>query len=375
MNGFPSEGEGSPVGALTDTMAALGAELEDVHGIAVPARFARPARSHLAVRNGVGVTRHPWGLLTVGGEDRHRFLDDTLTCRMPAAAGDVSYGFLLDPDGRIEVDMYVVDAGDRYLCLTAPGTAGDLATTLAGRTFIQDVAVEDVTGAHVVLGVHGPSAAAKLASVMPDGTPPADPLTMARGVLREQGVSVVRLDAPAGEAGYAVVCRAADGAAVFDALVSLGAMAAPFGHETWLALTLEAGTPLLETELAGRTPNVCGQLTAGVALEKGCFVGQEVVARIANLAEPRERVVGLTAPSLPDAGATVETPSGRAGVLTRRATSPALESTIGMAVVPAATAVGDAVAVDGVDATVAPLPFVEGGEASARRPAYGSGDR
>lgn len=353
-------------------MQRLGGTLTEVGGISVPSSFARPHASHRAVRSGVGVTRHAFGLLTIAGTDREEFLDDTITCHVPGGEGDVTYGFLLDPDGAIETDMYVVNAGDRYLCLTAPGTVEELAETLGSRTFIQDVIVEDVTADHAVFGIHGPAGPTKLSSVMPDGTPPEASLQMARGIVREQGVTLVRLDAPTGECGFAVVCRRDDATAVFDALVNLGAIATPFGYDTWQALTLEAGTPLFETELAGRTPNVCGQLRAGVNLDKGCFIGQEAVARVANLARPRRRLFGLTASRLPDAGSPVNPDDGRSGVLTRRASSPILGSDIGMVFLPTDVEIGATVSVgeSAVESKVVPLPFIEGAEGASRSPQY-----
>lgn len=356
--------------SLSDTIEHLGGDLIDVAGCSIPRSFARPRRSHQAVRNGVGVTVHPRGILVVAGEDRGPFLDDTLTCSLPPEEGEVRYGFLLDPDGQIEADLYLVHAGERFLCLTAPGTAGDLADTLGARTFIQDVTIEDATDEHAVLGVHGPASSTKLTSVMPDGTPPTSPGQMTRGVIREHGVTLVGLDAPTGESGIAVICRRDEAGAVFDALVSLGSMAAPVGYETWQALTLEAGTPSFDTELEGRTPNVCGQLHVGVDLEKGCFVGQEVVARITNRGEIRSRLVGLVAESLPAGGATVSVDGSRPGELTRTTDSPALDAAIGLAVVPADLRPGSTVSVGEQTATVKELPVVETAERSGRVPYY-----
>lgn len=356
--------------SLTSVMERLGATVADHHGIATPTTFARPGRAHQAVRHGVGVTRHPWGVMVVTGEDRRSFLDDTLTCRVPAADGEVAYGLLLDPDGRIEADLYVVAAEDRLVCLTAPGTVSELVAELDERTFIQDVAVEDATDELAVLGVHGVAATPKLASVMPSGQPPGDGRSMTRAVIRDVGVTLVRLGAPTGEPGVAVICRHDEAGGVFDALVSLGSMATPLGLDTWHSLTLEAGTPLFEPELAGRTPNVCGQLPAAVALDKGCFIGQEVVARIANLGAPRERLAGITADTLPTAPGEIETDVGRAGQLTRRAAAPTQPGEIGLAVLPAELTPGTTVHVEGVAATVVSLPFDAGSEGSARLPVY-----
>jgi aminomethyltransferase len=95
-------------------------------------------------------------------------------------------------------------------------------------------------------------------------------------------VSVVRNDDVAGEEGYEVVCAADEAADVWDTLLNHGNNAAPFGYGTWETLTLEAGTPLFHDELAGRVPNVAG-LRNAVDYKKGCFVGQETVARVENV--------------------------------------------------------------------------------------------
>lgn len=359
---------------LREVTDALRADQTDVRGTTVPARFARPDRAHLAVRSGVGVTVHPWGILEVAGDDRRSFLGDTLSCRLPQAEGSITYGFLLDPDGRIEADCYVADVGDALLCLTGPGTAASLAATLGSRTFIQDVEVTDRSGEHAVIGLHGPAVETKLSSVFRRGNVPESRLRLDRGVIREEGVTALRLDAPTGEPGIAILCRLEAAGAIFDALVSLGSPAAPFGYETWLDLTLEAATPLLETELEGRQANVCGQIGTAVDLDKGCFVGQEAVARVANLAAPRKRLVGLHLDDEPP-GREVLLDDESVGVVTRHAKSPVLGSTIAFGVVEA-NAVDATLSAGGgsaaVTARAAALPFVEGSERSGRVPAFPS---
>lgn len=358
---------------LADVTDRLGARFTSVGGVRIPARFARPERTHHAVRSGVGVTVHPWGVIEVSGDDRRAFLGDTLTCRLPDREGPVAYGFLLDPDGRIEADLYVAETSGSLLCLTGPGTASSLAETLGSRTFIQDVSVTDRTDGHVVVGVHGPAVEPKLSSVVRRGEIPESRLAFTRATVRETDTTAVRLDAPAGEPGVAVLCRAAEAGPLFDALVNLGSPAVPFGYDTWLDLTLEAATPLLETELAGRQANVCGQIGDAVDLDKGCFVGQEAVARVANLAEPRERLVGLHVDGPPGADARVQADDDHIGQLTRAMDRPEGDGTIAFAVV-AAEAIGSELSVRGSDgdspATIASLPFVEGSARSGRIPRF-----
>lgn len=353
----------------------LHATFTSVGGNDIPEGFARPERTHQAVRSGVGVTQHPFGLIKITGDDATTFLGDTVTCRLPVEEGDVTYGFLLDPDGLIEVDMYIANIGTGYLCVTSPGTATSLAEMLAERTFIQDVTVEDVSGGHAVFGVHGPMTETMLTSVMREGDPPSGDRPLSRGGIREVGLTLIDIDAPTGETGVLVICETAGSAEVFDALINLGAAAVPFGYATWLDLTLEAGTPLFETELIGRSPNVCGQLGDTVDLSKGCFVGQEVVARTANLGTIRERIVGLTIEEVTDARVPLVDDGTSVGTLTRSADSPSLGRPIAMGVLDTRLEVGATVEVvdSGANATVVDLPVVETGWTSVRLPRYEDG--
>jgi aminomethyltransferase len=297
-------------------------------------------------------------------------VDDTVSNRVPTDDGAGTYALLCDPDGRIEADLYVYATGDQLLLFTPPGLAGDVATEWRGRTFVQDVEVEDVTGQFGVFGVHGPKATEKVASVLGGPGAPDERLSFVRGRIREAGVTVVRGDGLTGEEGYEVVCDAADAVEVYDALVTHGLNAVPFGRRTWETLTLEAGTPLFETELDGVLPNEAGVRNA-VDFEKGCFVGQETVARVENLGHAPRRVVGLAPERLPAAGDPVSDGEDEVGEVTRAAESPTLGEPLALAIV-SFDADPDAVTVDGerVAAAVRELPFVEGSERSARLPTY-----
>ncbi|WP_459194759.1 CAF17-like 4Fe-4S cluster assembly/insertion protein YgfZ [Halosimplex sp. J119] len=353
-----------------------GAEFEERGGRRVAAHYGRPDRTHAAVRNVVGVVEHGYGVLVVEGEDRVDFVDNAVSNRVPAADGEGCYALLLDPSGRIETDMYVYNAadGDRLLLFLPPTEHERVAEDWREKTFIQDVEITDATDDFGVFGVYGPQATEKIASVLNGAASPDHPLSFVRGSMGDAGVTVIRDDGLTGEEGYEVVCAASEAADVFDTLANLGQAAAPFGYHTLETLTLEAGTPLFESELSGRLPNDCGVRNA-LDFEKGCYVGQEVVSRIENRGRPSERLVGLSAEAVPDAGAAVFADDAAVGEVTRAAESPTREEPIAMAALDDDAATGDAdltVRVDGDErpATRVELPFVEGSDDSARRPRY-----
>jgi aminomethyltransferase len=285
----------------------------------------------------------------------------------------------LDPQGRIETDLYVYNAGERLLCFTSPERAAPVAEEWAGNVFIRDVAVREASGEFAVFGVHGPNSTEKIASVLNGAGSPEPELTFVRGSMGGEGVTVIAGDGLAGEEGYEVVCAADAAPRVFETLLSFGMNAVPFGYRTWQTLTAEAGTPLFDTELDGRLPNVLG-LRNALDFEKGCYVGQEVVSKVENRGRPSQRLVGLRLDGgaddgvdrLPEAGAAVTAGDDHIGEVTRAVESPSLEEPIALALVDFDVG-SESLSVesdDAIDAVRTTLPFVDGSAVSERLPSY-----
>ncbi|MFB6295984.1 MAG: aminomethyl transferase family protein, partial [Halobacteriales archaeon] len=190
------------------------ATFEERNDREVVARYHSPGRTHRAVRKGVGAIEMPYGVLEVAGEDRIDYVDDVVTNRVPREEGAGTYALLLDPQGRIETDLYVYNAGERLLVLAPPGKAAWIAEDW--EVFIEDVTIEVATDEYAVFGVHGPQATEKVASVLTGASAPEERLSFVRGSFGEAGVTITRTDAPAGEVGYEVICARGDAAEVFD---------------------------------------------------------------------------------------------------------------------------------------------------------------
>ncbi|GAA0475949.1 aminomethyltransferase family protein [Halococcus dombrowskii] len=349
-----------------------GATFEDRGGVRVAAHYGRPERTHLAVRNVVGVIEMGYGVLTVTGDDRIDFVDNAVSNRVPREDGTGCYALLCDPQGKIETDLYIYTTAERLLVFTPPERAAAVAEEWSGKTFIQDVDITVATEAFGVFGVYGPKATEKIASVLNGASSPEAELAFVRGSMGDDGVTVIRDDGLSGEEGYTVVCDADAAESVFDTLINNGLNAAPFGYDTWEALTLEAGTPLFESELRGRIPNVLG-LRNALDFEKGCYVGQEVVSRVENQGRPSRRLVGLAPEALPEAGAAVFDGDATVGEVTRAVESPVHEKPIALALCDFTLDADElTVRVDGEEraATVETLPFVDGSDRSARLPDY-----
>ena len=339
-------------------------------------RYRRPERTATAVRSGVGVIEMGYGVVEVTGDDRHDFVDDAVSNRVPTTDGEGCYALLLDPQGAITTDMYVYNAGRRLLVFTPPARAEPLVEDWSGKVFIQDVDIRVASADFGVFGVHGPTSTEKVASVLNGAGSPDRQCSFVRGSMGDAGVTVVRTDGPLGEEGYEVVCTADAGGEVFDTLLTRGLNAVPFGYGVFETLALEAGTPLFDTELEGKIPNVAGIRNA-LDFEKGCYVGQEVVSKVENRGRPSERLVGLLPEALPERGAAVFDGDSAVGEVTRATASPTLERDAALAYVGIGLDAGAVtIRVDGeeVPAEVVDLPFHEGSDRSARTPRYPPAD-
>ncbi|WP_411965260.1 aminomethyltransferase family protein [Haloferax sp. YSMS24] len=358
---------------------AHGATFETRGGVEVVRHYGRPERTHRAVRNGVGVIEHGYGVVAVEGEDRVEYVDNAVTNTVPADDGHGVYALLLDPDGRIQTEMYVYNAGERLLIFTPPDRAEPLVEEWRSKTFLQRVTIRDASDEFAVFGVHGSKSTEKVASILSGAGAPEPELTFVRGSIGgEYGVTVIASDNPTGEEGYELICRATDAEDVFEALLLYGNPAIPVGYQTWESLTTEAGTPLFESELRGNVPNVVGVRNA-LDFDKGCFVGQEIVSKVENRGRPSRRLVGVRADGLPEdgidafAGADVLADGDVVGTVTRATVSPILDAPIGFALVEYDVGTDElTIDVDGerLSATVETLPFVEGSARSARIPTY-----
>ncbi len=351
-----------------------GATFGERGGRRVVEHYGRPERAHRAVRNGVGLFEPAYGVVVVEGDDRLEYVDNVVSNRVPAEDGEGCYALVLDPQGRIETDLYVYNAGERLLLVTPPNLAADLADEWSEKVFIQDVEVRDATDEFAIFGVHGPTATEKIASVLNGAASPDRRYSFVRGSMGEAGVTVVRTDALAGEESYEVVCAAGDAESVYDTLETQGMNAAPFGYRTWDTLTLEAGSPRFATELEGTVPNVLG-LRNALDFEKGCYVGQEVVSRVENRGQPSRRLIGLEleGDAVPTAGAAVFAGDVAVGEVTRAETSPIREAPIALALVEWGLETDEVtVRLEGAEApaTRTELPFVAGSEQSDRLPTY-----
>ncbi len=304
------------------------------------------------------------GLAVVEGADRVRWLNGMLTNDVARlAAGRERSGcqaLLLTRIGRIVADLHVLLRGDAFWLECAPEAVAPLLATLGKFIIADDVRLSDASLAWERLALEGPATNAIFSAAA--GEPPglardaADAYVIAgtsviAGAWGVSGEDALQLFVPAGSS--AAVCEALRRAGAGHSLLEADA-------ETLEVLRIEAGTPRFGRELSEAVLPAEAGLARAISTTKGCYTGQEIVARMATRGDASHALVGLalTGEAIPAAGAAVSSRGVRTGELTSAARS-ASAGTIALAYVRRAHAApGTPLEVEGRDARVMPLPFV-----------------
>jgi folate-binding protein YgfZ len=256
----------------------------------VAAHYGDPMREQRALDTTAGlVDRSDRGVLTITGPDRLSWLHSLTTQQLERLApGASAQALILSPTGHIEHHLTLTDDGTTTWLHVEPGTAPSLAEFLESMRFMMRVEVADVSPDYAVLTVLGPGGG-ELAAGLDGVTARLEPGSF--GVI-DLVVARDQLDGLAGD------------------LVRRGAAAA--GMWAFEALRIAARVPRLGLDTDHRTiPHEVGWIETAVHLNKGCYRGQETVARVHNLGHPPRRLVFLhldgSVDRLPEHGDPVET--------------------------------------------------------------------
>jgi folate-binding protein YgfZ len=233
-------------------------------------------------------------VIAVSGPDRLSWLHLLLTQHVSELGPNTgTESLVLDANGRVLHHMLVAHApssdpavADTVYLDTEPGAAAPLLDYLRKMVFWSKVELRDATAELAVLSVVGPETDAVLAAA---GVPTPDRPDGVRAL--PDGGLVRRMSWPGRDAVDLLVPRAAQGD-WWDRLRAAGAR--PAGALAFEAMRVESGRPRLGVDTDDRTiPHEVGWIGSAVHLTKGCYRGQETVARVANLGRPPRRLVLL----------------------------------------------------------------------------------
>jgi folate-binding protein YgfZ len=246
----------SPLSSLRGAVPADGV---DAPVAAHYGELSKEQRELVAGRGFVDLSHR--GVVTVSGPDRLSWLHLLLTQHVSELPPQqATEALILSPNGHIEHALYLVDDGATTWIHVEPGTTGELVAYLEKMKFFNQVEVTDATADYAV--VHLPAGS----------TASADGAAAVRELAYGRDLFLPRAELASTTAGFG----------------------APSGIWAYEALRIEGHRPRLGFETDHRTiPHELGWLETAVHLQKGCYRGQETVARVNNLGRPPRRLVFL----------------------------------------------------------------------------------
>jgi folate-binding protein YgfZ len=237
---------------------------------------------YAALREGAAfVDRSDRKLLRLTGKDPIGMLNAVLTNDVPTYEDRGIYAMLLDPKGRIQSDLRVVRAGDETLIDTEPEGAEAAKEILARYAPFSRVKLEELSDWEV-LGLYGPRATGLL------GNPDLAEHEATRTEIGGVAVLVVGVAVPV--SGYDLIGSPEALAAARELLIETGATSA--GTDAYESARIEAGVPRFGADITPK--NFPGEsensLDRAVSFGKGCYPGQETVARMRYRGSPNKKL-------------------------------------------------------------------------------------
>ena len=312
---------------LADILTRAGAELIPYDTWEIVNTFGEPQAEYAAIRKASGLIDLPFrGVLELTGKDRHAFLNNLVSnevyrkdAKQPPPAGTWRYAFLLNLGGRVVTDLNVLELDEKTWLEVDARLLSMLASFFDGYVFTEQVKITPLEQIHV-MALHGPLANEVLRAETDT--------TLSAGECRSLsllGQSIVAYrDDVCGEIGVGLMMSNDAAPTVWQHLVNRHGggerqggdpkrSPKPIGWAAFNACRIEAGRPLfgIDFELAdpprrgpkpseeavqkmrGVLPAETGLLDRAVSFTKGCYLGQEVVARMHARGAVARKLVGL----------------------------------------------------------------------------------
>jgi folate-binding protein YgfZ len=314
----------SPLEQWHDRAGAVGLPYgPQQNAIRVVQTYGELGLEYAAIRRSAALLDWPQhAALEVRGSDRIAFLNRMVTQELKGLGpGQTRRSFWLNRKGRIDADITLVELGDRMLAIVDALAAERTVKGLTDYVIAEDVSITDVSTGFHHFGLHGPRSWDVLGAAGGPSGSAATP-TVAPGEARSitvGGVPVIAVrDDACGETGFELVVETPRAADVYARLLE-------FAHEHeadpaariaardsgaprlrpagWLAFNtarIEAGTPVYNIDFGpDALPHESGVLHERVSFKKGCYLGQEIVARMESRGHSKRALTALRCEEVP----------------------------------------------------------------------------
>ena len=255
--------------------------------------------------------------IEVTGPDRAKVLHNLTTNDIKRLEpGRGREAFVTSGQGKTLAYVTIHADGDRLLISADPGSADAILSHAGKYGLFDDATFVDISSTTGEYHVVGPETEARLAAIGRD-LPSAD-LTNARGAVAGRPVLKIR-ERPTGRAGVTMIFAAEDLPTIRDELGS-----PLIGSDAYNALRIEAGTPVFGLDVTpANLPQEVGRDARSISFVKGCYLGQETVARLDALGHVNKLLVGAVSDDdrVPPPGSVIEVDGKVVGTVTSSALS------------------------------------------------------
>jgi folate-binding protein YgfZ len=339
-----------------------GAHFLEVNGREAVADYGDVEAEYRAARQAVALHDATYReALRITGEDRVSFLHGMVTQEVKGlAAGAATYAAMITVKGAMVADARLLRREADLLLDLEPGMGAKVQEFLGKFLISEDAELHEATGELGVLRLLGPRTAELLGAVAGGPFAPLPPDATRTFTLAGQEVLVVGRP---GQEGVDLLVPRGGLEAVWKALVAAGGAFGlkPLGWRAHEMLRVEAGVPRYGQDMVDTTIPLEANLTSAISYNKGCYIGQEVIARATFRGHMNRKLAGLLLGSTEAApGTELKKDGKKVGWVTSVVRSPLKGQTVALGYVHrdhlepgTVLALGDGPA----EATVATLPF------------------
>lgn len=279
---------------LDETHKRLGATMTDVGEWRLPASYGDTAAEYASVRGGnAGVMDlSSRGRIEVSGSEAVQFLNGLITNDVKALEENAwMRAAFPNVQGRLIAETRILRLGDdRFLFDTEAATRARVLKTLERFTLAGDFRVNDLTDETALISVQGALAAEIIKAALSEEAARVERGRVHVARWNDQSLHIIRATWTA-EDGFDLFANGAEAVLLWDALTAAGAQAV--GFDALDILRIEAGIPRYGVDMDETNVVLEAAPDEAVSFTKGCYIGQEIIARIHWRGHVAKKLCGL----------------------------------------------------------------------------------
>ncbi|NIM65382.1 MAG: hypothetical protein GTO51_05255 [Candidatus Latescibacteria bacterium] len=289
---------------LADLYKKEGILLGVAMGIEYPEYFSDPGAEYaaLTMRAALIDLTH-WGVLRVSGKDRIRFLNAMLTNDVASLPqGQACRSALATVKGKLVAEIVAIPRGNDVFLFVVQGDTKAVRDILERHIIMDDVALANESGALGILGVEGPKASEVLLRLLSKEALPSERFRFIECQFEKANILILN-NTVTGEAGHHLLIPAGELKRIREFLIQSGRACdmACLGRIAWNMRRAENGIPWFGVDVSDNNFPLEVRMDDVVNYAKGCFIGQEPLARIRHRGRVNRHLVGLVPDgALPD---------------------------------------------------------------------------